>query len=66
MADEADIASSENSRENIIMNDTLTAIRNQAAAIPVGEPGDCDGCGYHFSRLVKGYCGRCRDRLRLH
>jgi hypothetical protein len=40
-------------------------IREQAAAIPTGEPGDCEGCGDFFTRLVRGHCGRCRDRLRL-
>lgn len=37
-------------------------IRRAAAAIPPGEPGDCDLCGEWFGRLVGGACARCRDK----
>lgn len=30
-----------------------------------GVPGYCDSCGNHFPRLIRGHCGRCRDKLRL-
>jgi hypothetical protein len=29
--------------------------------LPSGTAGVCDGCEEHFSRLIDGYCGRCRD-----
>ena len=66
MADEADIAGSENSFQNVILDDTLALIRTRAAHILIGEEGDCQECGFHFTRLVKGYCGKCRDELRIH
>lgn len=40
-------------------------VRDKAAAIPAGEPGDCDYCGEHSPRLVNGNCARCRDKYRL-
>lgn len=30
-----------------------------------GKPGECDFCGEHFSRLVDGACGACRDKYKL-
>ena len=59
MADDADIA---NQRVEEIEGDRVAAIRRAAAAMPTGEPGDCNGCGEYFTRTVDGYCGRCRDR----
>jgi len=38
-------------------------IRQQAAMIPAGEPGDCDECGCFNPRLVLGVCSPCRDLL---
>ena len=66
MADEADIAGSENSFQNVILDDTLALIRTRAAHILIGEEGDCQECGFHFKRLVRGYCGRCRDKFHIH
>ena len=66
MADEADIAGSENSFQNVILDDTLALIRARAAHIPAGEEGDCQECGLYFTRLVRGYCGKCRDELHIH
>lgn len=43
----------------------VAATRAAAAAIPAGEAGICDYCEEHFSRLVKGVCGRCRDEYKL-
>lgn len=37
------------------------AARRAAAAIPAGEPGDCDECGDTMPRLVGGLCAFCRD-----
>lgn len=43
----------------------VAAIRAKAAAIPAGEPGDCDFCGEWSGRLVAGACSPCRDKRRL-
>lgn len=43
----------------------VAAARKAAAAIPKGEPGECEYCGYKFTRLVNGACGRCRDEYKL-
>jgi len=59
MADEADRGSD---REEEIKSDSIAKARRAAAAIPEGNPGECDGCGYWFSRLAEGYCGHCRDK----
>ena len=59
MADEADIAQD--------LQETLNQTAIQAAAKPLqpGTPGECDYCGEHFTRLIGGACGRCRDTNRL-
>lgn len=59
MADEADIAGV---RVDEMEADAVAHIRRKASAIPLGEPGDCDGCGDYFIRTVAGLCGYCRDR----
>ena len=59
VADEADMA--EQRIENAI-NDGISEASRAVAAMPVGEPGDCDGCGEWAGRLVDGYCAPCRDR----
>lgn len=60
--DDADFTS------NVIDIETERAIlkiRNAAAQIPPGEPGDCEMCGEWFSRLVNSVCARCRDKYKL-
>lgn len=59
MTDEFDRASE---REQADRDRALAAARAAAAAMPKGAPGDCDGCGEYFARLVGGMCGFCRDR----
>jgi len=59
MTDEIDTA---NEHVTKMEEQGILAIRRAAASIPVGEPGDCDGCGEYFTRLVGGFCGRCRDK----
>lgn len=59
MADEAD--RSEYYIESVIDDHVKEAMR-KAADIPPGNPGECDFCGEHFSRLVAGACGFCRDK----
>ena len=58
MADEFDRASA---REQEERDAALAATRLAAAAMPKGEPGECDHCGEYFARLVGGMCGFCRD-----
>lgn len=43
------------------------AARIEAASKPLvkGKPGDCDLCGEHSGRLVKGACAPCRDKYGL-
>ena len=40
------------------------SIRAARQPIPVGVPGECDGCGDDMPRLVNGLCGYCRDGRR--
>ena len=40
-------------------------VRERAAAIPKGEPGECSYCGEVFTRIVNDACGACRDKYRL-
>ena len=35
------------------------------AAMPAGNPGECDLCGEESPRLVLGVCAPCRDRWGL-
>jgi hypothetical protein len=58
--DEADNA--QMSIETVIDINLANAMR-EAANIPVGEAGECNGCGEFFSRTVDGYCGFCRDKF---
>lgn len=43
----------------------LMAARMTCAAIPIGEPGECELCGEWSGRLVEGACAPCRDRFKL-
>ncbi|WBQ35294.1 hypothetical protein [Pseudomonas phage pPA-3099-2aT.3] len=62
MADEADRAL----RDAEVLDEAhIKLIREQAAMIPKGRPGECNHCGEYFERLVGGHCGRCRDLLKL-
>lgn len=56
--DEAEISTQS---QSILENAELNKIRRLASDIPEGKPGECLDCGQHFSRLVKGLCGICRD-----
>ena len=61
MADDVDVA---NNIRDEMEADRVAAIRRRAAEMPKGGPGDCDGCGEYFARIVGGYCARCRDKGR--
>ena len=43
----------------------IKRVREQAAMIPVGKPGECDLCGEWSGRLVNGACAPCRDLYKL-
>lgn len=47
------------------VDNEVSRIRQQAAKIPVGSPGECDLCGEWSGRLVDGVCAPCRDRHKL-
>lgn len=59
-ADETDTASS---IEEAHRQASIAALRSKP--FDPGAPGDCQSCGDHFTRIVRGHCGRCRDQLRL-
>ncbi len=46
-----------------VVDDHVKEAMRKVADIPIGEAGECDGCGEHFMRLVDGMCGRCRDKF---
>lgn len=56
-----DEADSSSRSQSVIESARLDSIRKKAADIPKGNPGVCIDCGLHFSRLVNGLCGICRD-----
>jgi hypothetical protein len=65
MADGADIAAIESELYAKIATQKIDAIREKANSMPIGYAGDCDFCGEHSSRLVRGSCAPCRDKYRL-
>lgn len=58
MADEADQA---DERQGKLTEAVIASIRRKAD-LPAGEPGECEYCGEHSPRLVRGACAPCRDR----
>jgi hypothetical protein len=60
--DDADLSQA---KTEVLEAADIAEVRRRAAAIPKGEPGDCDLCGEWFGRLVKGVCARCRDLHKL-
>ena len=59
MSDDADRA---DQRIEESVSDAIAKAHRIAAAIPEGNPGECDGCGEWSGRIVEGYCSPCRDR----
>lgn len=45
-----------------VIDDAVKEAMRRVSEIPIGNPGDCDGCGEYYSRLVNGMCGFCRDK----
>lgn len=62
MADEIDLAQE---REHIATTSALNQVREQAARIEPGAPGECELCGEWAGRLIRGACAPCRDRYKL-
>ncbi len=60
MTDIIDVA---NEYAAIETESSLAAVRRAAAAIPAGEPGECEECGEYSQRLVERLCARCRERI---
>ena len=48
--------------ESVIDDHVKDAMR-RASEIPEGIAGECSICGEHFTRLVNGACGFCRDEF---
>lgn len=59
--DEADMAEQ---RIEEAVSDGISEASRAVAAMPIGEPGECNGCGNYFQRTVGGYCGHCRDKFK--
>jgi RNA polymerase-binding transcription factor DksA len=59
MADEVDAANDH--AEKMLQ----VQIKNARKPLETGTPGECDFCGEHFSRLIRGACGGCRDKYKL-
>lgn len=47
------------------MTDAAVSGIRAKAHIPPGKPGDCDLCGEHSQRLIRGACAPCRDKWKL-
>ena len=61
MADEIDLS---NDCYCQYVDSEVARIMEEAARMPLGEPGECDLCGEWSRRLVKGVCAPCRDRYK--
>lgn len=48
-----------------LLNADVDQVRQKASLIPAGVEGDCELCGEHFARIVRGACARCRDKHKL-
>ncbi len=46
-----------------VLQQKEASIRQAAAAMPKGSPGECIECGEDSGRLVLGVCAPCRDLL---
>lgn len=60
MTDIIDIA---NDYAAIEAESSLAMVRRAAAAMPAGEPGECEECSEESPRLVERLCARCRERI---
>ena len=60
--DDADISEV---RTRIALEADVAKLREAAARMPVGAPGECGRCGEWSGRLVNGACAPCRDKYKL-
>lgn len=60
-----DDADRSDERISLVVEAGQRRISEAAAAIPKGEPGECELCGEWCGRLVNGACARCRDKYRM-
>ena len=60
--DDADITEE---RVRVLLDAHVAMVRNAAAKIPAGQPGECYLCGEWSGRLVNNACARCRDKFKL-
>lgn len=61
----ADIADISDDGIEAVTSDAVKQSARFVAAMPVGEPGECDKCGEQMPRLVNGWCCRCRDKYKM-
>jgi len=61
----SDIIDDANDKAETLRESIIDGIRNKAADMPKGKPGDCDLCGEWSGRLVEGACAYCRDKYKL-
>lgn len=65
MSEHGDIVDRGNHAAAQMVGDAIDKVRRAAAAMPAGEPGDCELCGEWSGRLVNRACAPCRDHYRL-
>jgi len=61
----ADIIDQTDEREAVLEHARQLGMAAKVAAIPAGEPGECEKCGEDMPRLVRGVCCPCRDKFKL-
>ena len=61
----ADFLDDAQKRDMDMVEEGVKVVRERAAKIPVGVPGDCTRCGEPSGRLVGGVCAPCRDKYKL-
>lgn len=52
-------------RARLALEAGVMKVREAAAKMPAGIPGECELCGEWSGRLVGGACAPCRDRFNL-
>lgn len=62
MADDID---KQDEKDAVLKDASIANIREAAANIPRGYPGECEICEEEFERIVNGLCARCRDKYNL-
>lgn len=60
----SDLIDQANDKAELLRQSAENEARKGIFSIPEGAPGECVECGLVFTRVVDGYCGKCRDDLR--